>query len=223
MWWELLVDRFVVASVGFDERFIVRLLISARLGVGSEDFLLLVMPEDDSERCLAVVEAVKKLVHTYGLRLNLETLRVNVDSFWESAGSVRKSVEKLYEERGSPELIVLLSGGMRALILEVLSGCVATGLRGNVIVYREDLKGHVEFPLDLLKIDKPMLQHIRVLEVIRSLGGRANLKGIMDKLYLSKASAHRRVRELEEIGLVRVERRGRASKILLTEKAKLWV
>ena len=213
----------VVASVGFDERFIVRLMISARLGVGSDDFLLLVMPSGDDVRCASVVEAVKRFIENYGLRLGLEVLTVDVGSFWGSAGSVRRTVENLYGKLNPSKLIVLLSGGMRALILEVLTGCIATGLKGQILVYREDLKGHIEFPLEILKIEKPTVEHVKILKIINELSGKANLKDITYKLNISKASAHRRVKELENMNLVKIEHKGRASKILLTEKAELWI
>lgn len=218
-----MVDRLVIASVGFDERFIVRLMVSCSLGVGSYDHLLLVMPSGDDVRCSGVVDSVKAFISNYELKLGLDVVTVDVAGFWSSAGTIRKTIENLYSKLEPKELIVLLSGGMRALIMEVLVGCIATGLKGQVLVYREDLKGHIEFPLEILNIEKPTIEHTRILKIIHELGGSANLKDIKHKLKISKATAHRKIKELENMNIVRIEHRGRASKILLTEKAKLWI
>ena len=212
---------FVVASVGFDERFIVRLIVSSKLGVLSEDVLLLVMPLGDDVRSLNVVRAVEKFIGSYGLKVKLHVLRVDVADFWGSAGKVRGKVEEIFGKHVPEKLIVLLSGGMRALILETLTGCVATGLKGEIIVYREDLKGYVNFPLETFKIEKPPLEELNVLAMVRD--GLVNLRSIASALGVSKTSAFRIIKRLEEKGLVRVEYRGRASKIVLTDKAKLWL
>ena len=53
--------------------------------------------------------------------------------------------------------------------------------------------------------------------------GLVNLRSIASALGVSKTSAFRIIKRLEEKGLVRVEYRGRASKIVLTDKAKLWL
>jgi len=212
---------FVVASVGFDERFIVRLIVSSKLGVLSEDVLLLVMPLGDDVRSLNVVRAVEKFIGSYGLKVKLHVLRVDVADFWGSAGKVRGKVEEIFGKHVPEKLIVLLSGGMRALILETLTGCVATGLKGEIIVYREDLKGYINFPLETFKIEKPPLEELNVLAMVRD--GLVNLRSIASALGVSKTSAFRIIKRLEEKGLVRVEYRGRASKIVLTDKAKLWL
>ena len=218
-----LVGCFVVASVGFDERFIVRLIVSSKLGVLSEDVLLLVMPLGDDVRSLNVVRAVEKFIGSYGLKVKLHVLRVDVADFWGSAGKVRGKVEEIFGKHVPEKLIVLLSGGMRALILETLTGCVATGLKGEIIVYREDLKGYVDLPLETFKINKPSPSELEVLNALRKLGGQGNLGAIARSLHVSKPTVHRIVRELEVKGLVRVERKGRASKVVLAEKAELWV
>lgn len=216
------VDRFVVASVGFDERFIVRLMVSCGLGVGSSDFILLVTPEEGEDRCLRVVEHVREFTRSYRLNLSLEVLRVDVGSFWGAAGSVRNAVEEYFSKLNPREFIVLLSGGMRALVLEVLLGCIASRLKGKVIVYREDLKGHIEFPLEIFSVERPSIEELKVLKVLKE-SETANLRVIAAKLNTSKASAFRIVKRLEEKSLVKVEHRGRASRIILTEKAKLWI
>lgn len=216
-----MVGCFVVASVGFDERFIVRLIVSSKLGVSSEDVLLLVMPSSDDVRGLNVVRAVEKFISNYGLKINLHVLKINVGSFWEASGAVRKNIEKIFSKYVPEKLVILLSGGMRALILETLTGCIAAGLKGDIVVYREDLKGYIEFPLETLKIEKPPVEELRILKMIKE--GKVNLKSIAKVLSVSKTSAFRMVKRLEERGLVRIEHRGRASKIVLTEKAKLWI
>ncbi|OYT52861.1 MAG: hypothetical protein B6U76_09240, partial [Desulfurococcales archaeon ex4484_217_2] len=130
-------------------------------------------------------------------------------------------VEEIFGKHVPEKLIVLLSGGMRALILETLTGCIATGLKGEIIAYREDLKGYINFPLETFKIEKPPLEELNVLAMVRD--GLVNLRSIASALGVSKTSAFRIIKRLEEKGLVRVEYRGRASKIVLTDKAKLWL
>lgn len=220
----VLTDRLVVASIGFDERFLVRLIVNSKLGVNSDDLLLLVLPiNDEDKRSRKVIDYVNNFIESYRLKIKVKCLTVDVNSFWRAAGKIRSELEKMIYDYKPVNVIILLSGGMRILILEVLVGCLATGIRGDVISYREDLKGLVIFPLNIMSVKRPPIDCIKILRFLNKKGGKGNLRDISSHLLISKSTAHRRVKELEESGYVKVIHKGKASKIVLTEKAFLWL
>lgn len=220
----MLINRLVVASVGFDERFLVRLIVTSKLGVNSNDLLLLIMPiGEEDKRSSYVIDYVRHFIRNYKLRIDVKCLTVDISNFWKATGEIRREIEGLVYEYSPQDMIILLSGGMRVLILEVLIGCLATGITGRVLSYREDLKGSITFPLNILSIKRPSIDCIKVLKILNKIGGKGNLKDISSHLLLSKSSTQRRVKELEENGYVKIIRKGKASKIVLTEKAFLWL
>lgn len=220
-----MIGRLIIATVGFEEKFIIRFMISSRLGIDSEDLLLLTIPITSDSRSRETVEIIKKLSSDYDIKLRIEVLNVDINSFWFSVGKIRGTVESILNKFTPREVIVLLSGGMRALILETLVGCVLTGLKGRVVVHREDSEGYVEFPLEVLKMVNLPIEHIKVLDIVRRglKEERMNLKMLAEALGTSKASAYRIIRELKNLGLVEVEHKGRASRIALTEKSQLFL
>ncbi|MEM1558092.1 MAG: CRISPR-associated CARF protein Csa3 [Candidatus Bathyarchaeia archaeon] len=220
-----MIGRLIIATVGFEEKFIVRFMISSRLGIESEDLLLLTIPITSDSRSRETVEIIKKLSSDYDIKLRIEVLNVDINYFWFSVGKIRRTIEDILSKFTPREVIVLLSGGMRALILETLVGCFLTGLKGRVVVHREDSEGYVEFPLEVLKMVNPPTEHRKALDIIRrSLKeDRMTLKMLAERLGTSKASAYRIVRELKNLGLVEVEHKGRASRITLTEKSQLFL
>jgi len=220
-----LIGRLIIATVGFEEKFIVRFMISSRLGVDSEDLLLLIVPVTSGSKSREVIEVIKKFSSDYDIKLHVEVLSVDVNSFWFSVGKIRRTIEEIVSRFTPRETIALLSGGMRALILETLIGCSFSGLKGRVVVHREDSEGYVEFPLEVLKMVSPPIEYVRALDIIRKSlkEDRMTLKMLAEKLGTSKASAYRIIRELKSLGLVEVQHKGRASRIVLTEKSQLFL
>lgn len=222
-----MVGVLVLASVGFDERFIVRHVVSTGLGVGGRDKIYAFLPaEDKDDRGLKVVDSVRELADRYGLGLEFEVVRVDVGDFWGSAGAVRRVVEKSSKDPLLRELHLLLGGGMRVLGFIVFTGALAARYRparSNVYIYREDLRGWVVFPLDVYSIERPPQQVIDTLAKLSSANNRVSISRLASDMGVAKSTLHRRIIYMEKSGLVKLEKKGRFSRIRLLDPAKLWL
>ena len=215
--------RLVACPLGFDERFVVRAIIQLRLGLGSHDALALFLPVEGDPRGLDAFNRVKRMVESYNLDLTLSLSEISVDDFWKGAGQIRKCLEELANKLGSPKLCVVLGGGMRILSLQVLIGVLALNLGGDVLIYREDLKGSVTFSLDALRgLKKPSEEHLKILRVIRRRPG-LSFSELADEISMPKATLHKRLQELKDMGLVSVRHEGRRVFISTTPRASLWL
>ncbi len=216
----------VLASVGFDERFIVRHIVSTGLGVGSEDIIYAFIPTGDDERGLRVIEAVKELISRYGLHLTVDSLSLDVGDFWGSAGKVRRTVEDVSKKRSPQAMHILLGGGMRVLGFIIFTGALAARYKpqeSTTYIYREDLRGHITFPLEIFKIERPPQHIIDTLMALMDSGKSSSISSLARSLRIAKSTLHRRVAYMEKTGLVTIERRGRSSRIKLLDPAKLWI
>jgi len=214
--------RLVACPLGFDERFVVRAIIQLRLGLEGQDVLALFLPLEGDPRGLEALNRVEQMVGNYNLNLLLRSEEVDIDDFWEGAGQVRRCLEVLVDELAPSKLHVVLGGGMRILSLQVLMGALALGLSGDVLVYREDLKGSVAFSLNALRtLRRPSDEHIKVLEAVRRKPG-LSFSELAREISMPKATLHKRLQELKNMGLITVGHEGRKAVINITPRAKLW-
>jgi len=215
--------KLVACPLGFDERFVIRAIIQLRLGLESHDALVLFLPTEGDPRSLEAFNRISRMVENYNLDLALNLREINVDDFWRGASQVRRCLEELASKLGSPELHLILGGGMRILSLQVLVGALALGLGGEVLVYREDLKGSVRLPLDALRdLERPSENHLKLLEVIKRRPG-LSLSELAHETSMPKTTLHKRLQELKSMKLISVRYEGRRVFISITPRAKLWL
>lgn len=214
-----------IFSLGFDERFLVKHAITEGLGVKGQDMVLAIYPRtEESEKVKRAIEALNEMVRQYELNISVEEFQVDLESFWTACGMVRARLEDTISEERPERMQIVLGGGMRIMVVALLLGAAAVRFRpeAEVLVYREDLKGSIKFPLDLVKVETPSGEELKVLRKIRE-KGRTTLSEVARELGLSKTAAFRKVSSLNKGGYVKVVRRGRGSFIELEEKSRLWL
>ena len=212
----------LICSVGFDERFIVRTIVDFRLGIKSRDGIILFLPRDADPRSYGVINRIEDFIRSYKLNIELFSYEIDIDDFWKGAGRVRKILEEILDRIGPEMVYVMLGGGMRLLILEILIGTVAAGVRGEIIVYKEDLTGKSSFPINILRMEKPSTSLIQLLEKIVEKPG-ISFSELSDLLKISKSTLHKRLRTLQHMGLVSIEKIGKSVRISPLPYAHFWL
>jgi len=212
----------IICSVGFDERFIVRAIISLKLGIKSMDGLVLFLPKKADLRSKKVIERINEIIRNYGLNIELYSYEVDIDSFWQAAGSIRTHTEFVLNKIGPKYVYLMLGGGMRLLIIEILMGVIASGVNGEVIIYKEDLSGEASFPLQFITIKKPPSQLINLLRIIAE-NPDSSLTFLAKKTNLPKSTLHKWLKKLHEMNLISIGRKGRSIEVELLPQAHLWI
>jgi CRISPR-associated protein Csa3 len=196
----------VVFTFGFEERFAFRSLM--RRGVGESDKVAVLIPsnrpDERSDKALASLDDfVKKYVNGQGV----VRYDIDIDDFYTAV----TSIAGLFRSWAERPIILNLSGGMRLLIVETLVATIYCGIPIKVEMETEDGKTYTEFETpDLLPVRLDELD----IEILKTLSNvKLTLKFLAEALQVAKPTAWRRVKKLQELGLVELERvadRGRS-------------
>jgi CRISPR-associated protein Csa3 len=196
----------ITYTFGFDERFAFRSLLRRGLG-GSDKVAVLVpsnRPDEKSENALSSLDNfVKRYVNGEGVM----RYEIEIDDFYVAV-TIIAGIFRSWAER---PIILNLSGGMRLLIVETLVAAVYCGIPIKVEMETEDSKTFTEFETpDLLPVRLDELD----IEILKTLSNvKLTLKFLAEALQVAKPTAWRRVKKLQELGLVELERvtdRGRS-------------
>jgi CRISPR-associated protein Csa3 len=196
----------ITYTFGFDERFAFRSLLRRGLG-GSDKVAVLVpsnRPDEKSENALSSLDNfVKRYVNGEGVM----RYEIEIDDFYVAV----TIIAGLFRSWAERPIILNLSGGMRLLIVETLVAAVYCGIPIKVEMETEDGKTFTEFETpDLLPVRLDELD----IEILKTLSNvKLTLKFLAEALQVAKPTAWRRVKKLQELGLVELERvtdRGRS-------------
>jgi len=188
----------IAFTFGFDEKFAFRSLL--RRGVGKNDKVAVLFPrnrpDERSERALASLDDfVKKYVNGEGVT----RYEVEIDDFYAAVSYI----SELFRSWAEKPTILNLSGGMRLLIIESLVAAVYCGIPIKVEMETEDGKTYAEF--ETLHLYPIKLENLDI-EILRMLSNvKLSLKIIAEALHISRPTAWRHVKKLQQLGLVEVE------------------
>jgi len=202
------VGRLFVVTLGFDEKFAVRALM--RRGVGRDDAVVVFLPREESrdERAARALEALRGIVEGL-VQGGLREVELDVEDFVSAVAAVRSTVR----EYGASEVYGSLSGGMRALVVEVLLGLMMLeGVRVFVDVDLESLRGYVSIPLHVFKAPR----RDRWVSILRALEEAGGVRGVSAVTGYSPATVSREIKQMRALGLVDDELR-------LTEAGRLYL
>jgi CRISPR-associated protein Csa3 len=183
-----------LVTLGFSETFALRGILSR--GLREEDRVIIVMPSKEDPRAEKAKSSLLDVLTKAMPNLKYNELRLPHEDFYGSVKIVRDSVRSFAER----PVYVNLSGGMRLVILETLLGLITANIDGEIEVYSEDYSTQVSFriwdmtPVYLDREDR------RVLEMVSD--GITSPTEIAEKTGISKATAWRKLKRLEELGLV---------------------
>ena len=205
------VTRLVVASLGFDEKLVVRSLIG--LGLQVDDVILLVYVEPFEEISRAkVLNALKSVVELFKpIVSDVRKLAVSGRSLRDDLVLIAKNLKGVVEEKDVREVVVVLVGGMRILIPLLITSTLLIAARKNVdvsfIFARED--GLYSFTLgpEYLKTPSVGPREAELLKVIHSMEGAQRgriVEQAVARLGVAQSMVYRMFYSLQKKGLIEV-------------------
>lgn len=217
-----MVERAIVLTLGFDERFALRALM--RAAPLKDDKVIVFLPNIKDERAERALNLLKDFYHKIG-GTALETHELPIA---EPMLSIAQIYRVLVQELRQRKLYFSLSGGMRALILEVLAAAIAAAKyvpNTEIEVELENLSGMVKFTLTHFMLSPPGSLDLSILTAIKelqSIGIQSTLSTIYSKRDIPRSTLHRRLKDLMERGYVKSEKLGKSIIYSLTELGMIW-
>jgi len=201
----------IIATVGFDEKLIVRALM--KLGIKERYKVLLVysLSGGDYERT-KVKNAVKNLKEILKpLGLQIRDVEIPVENILEDVKKLTKELLNLQPFK----TVAILVGGMRLLIGEVLialslyKSFVRPEAEIELFFMREDGTYDVHVPIEVFLLPKVSLRERQILKEIYEEGGSVERPRLVEKesktLNVSKSQIYKLLDNLEEKKLVEIK------------------
>ncbi|MBC7091872.1 MAG: CRISPR locus-related DNA-binding protein [Nitrososphaeria archaeon] len=188
-----------VITFGFDEKFALRTV--ARRGLRTGDEVLVILPRPVDERADRAYQHFSEILSR--MFQDLKICRFEVDS--RNLLDTLVELTKIFRERSGERFVFSLSGGFRALILEVLVAATMLGIDGDVEVEFEDSSSIISFPL---KWNRPIfLDDVEKRILLEVRNGVNTVSGLVKCTGLSKATVWRKVKGLENGGFLELKGR----------------
>ena len=207
----------LILTLGFDEKFCYRAIL--RHGIKEGDKIILITA-GLVEKVKKAYEWIKAFVErSYDVEVRL--IRIDVKNFTKAI----REVMHILDEFKDYNLIVNLSGGMRALAVIMLLALMIKPIRNvKLEIELEDFSGLIEIPQHLLRIHEIRQnltdEKIEILKLIAQ--GLKDVKSLSKALKKGVSTIRRHISSLEELGLVEVEKR-KPLKVKTTELANLML
>ena len=211
--------RALVASFGFDERFVVRAIIRHGIGVGD---LLLLITSTSTEKTLTAYNYVKDLASKVGAQVELLQLGDKVYSFPDLVTELKRILLELLKSYDG--ITILLSGGMRVLVLGLYTAALLIPQnvkeRISLEIDTEDRGIHIAIPNELLYILTPpdLGARINVLRAVVESPG-LTIEELSQKLGKDESTIRRQIQTLAKLKLITIEG-SRPQRIKPTQIAK---
>ena len=205
----------LILTLGFDEKFCYRAILRHGIKEGDKIILITAGLVDKVRKAYEWIKAFVERSYDVEVRL----IQVDVKNFTKAI----KEVAKLLEDFKEYDLVVNLSGGMRALAIIVLLALTVRSMRNvKVEIELEDFSGLIEIPQQLLRIHEIKRnltnEKLEILKLISQ--GLKDVKSLSKTLKKDASTIRRHISSLEELGLVTIEKR-KPLKIKTTELADL--
>ncbi|WP_338602900.1 CRISPR-associated CARF protein Csa3 [Sulfolobus tengchongensis] len=194
----------LIVTLGFDEKFQIRAIMRRAPNLEK----VIITGSFKEEKAKKALDSLMEFFKMTGF--SFELVEVDPHDFY---GTVVTMSRLILSNQGK-EFVVNLSGGMRSLILAVLSSFILTNMDAEVEVETEDFKKVITFKISDLRAPSLSADHINILDAISK--GYNTVNSIHNLLNMPLSTVWRRLRELRSDGLVTEDNR-------LTEKGKLML
>ncbi len=194
-----------MATLGFDERPVIRTM--SEKGFEGITKIYLIRPLDDDPRGSKAVAEIRKIASIAGVSdEDVVSFRVDPRMFWESVSLIHDLMASILAS-SREEVVVLLGGGLRALILEAYTA---------FLLIPCDARSRLRLRIDLEIGGQPIIinggeipirnidisdAELRILEVVAANPG-LNLTGISDVLVKPTSTIHKSLKRLLAHGLL---------------------
>jgi len=202
------VNKVFIATLGFDEKFVIGGLVRNNVSKGDRVFLLTVEPID--EKVLTAYNRVREFTINYVKGVKPELVSFPLKNFADLTKRIIEFMDSILKRK--MDLYVNLSGGMRVLVLSTynalffLSRKLADyGVSLNVEVELENRAGIFEagpgffnlaaFYSDLTRGD---------LDFLELIGERSSLRELTEKTGLQPSTISKKLDRMKRFGLVKV-------------------
>ncbi len=194
-------NRLLVATIGFDERPVIRAVL--RHGLKFDKMLLLRPREPSDPRSNRVIENIRGIIEKTGMGVEVTVGEVTVNDFYRGVGEIKKHI--MGEIKGSrKEILLLLGGGMRSLVLETLVAAIQLSrellIEGLLEV---DIEGSTHYTSARIEDLVPLTISPQERRVLEELAGKPRtLAELVSRLDIPKTTLWKILRRLEEKRLV---------------------
>ncbi len=187
--------KLIAVTIGFQTTLVLRSLL--RHSVEKGDLVYVIAADTTDEYARAkVINAVKDIESVVG---NVNVIYVKPSNLVDSVKALVNMFNKANEV---DEVLLVLSGGMRALLIEVLLTAIhkVPSTKKTIIhAELENLENYIEIPLNLLKINISREEK----EILRTLKeSPMNLSELSRTLGKPKTTIFRKLRKLINLNLV---------------------
>lgn len=210
-----------MATIGFEEKFALRALI--RVGLEPKDAII-ILTGPLVEKTVKAIDTLRKFLdYIPSIELDIHEVE-DVHYFVSAVYTIKRLLAKLANEYDKVYLI--LSGGMRALILEVFTAYLLLPReltrKVSVELDTEDLKGTISIPQGLPTLLLPVYLGAKyeVLKVVVKNNG-ATIDELVKTTGRDSSTIRKYLNFLEGLGLITVKRR--PLRAMPTDLARLMV
>ena len=203
----------LVATLGFDEKFTIRALMRHADEINK---VVIVAAEPFEERAAKALSEVEKFIKSYLGDKVIEVIRVDPSNTYDAIVKL-KNVFATYEN-----YIVNISGGMRALIVELLIAYVLSRAKGVIEIELENLRGLVTLPPEIFTLPPLSSEELKILrEIVRR--EFASPRELMEDLDIPRSTFYKYVKSLTLKRLILVRRQNKKTIYEPAELAKIIV
>jgi len=189
---------FVLATLGFDEKFIIRDLFARGI---EENTKLVLLSSGKDNRTLVAYENIRKLAEIAGFKVEMITLDLK-----DHVNSISKIKEIIRENIGQEKIVFNLSGGQRLLIFYVILAIISLEVYGELVIHSEAGDFTLNLPTNVLFRHPLDEEEYAILKFLKK-NGRANLNTISDELGIPKVTAWRKINKLLKLELIKKKER----------------
>ncbi|MCY0860531.1 MAG: CRISPR-associated CARF protein Csa3 [Sulfolobaceae archaeon] len=208
---------YLVTTLGFDEKFQIRSLMRHS---GEVEEVIIVKPKeadenkDTAKKARAALNSFQEILNKLGVKYEVIDIEIN-----NLEAALIKLVQRFKELKGK-KVVVNVSGGMRALILEVIFSFLILGMDVDFEMETEDFSALLTFSSNDVNFTELDEDEKALLIAVNK--GVNTVNRLHKNLNIPLSTAWRRVRKLESKGcLKRTATENANSKLELTLKGRI--
>jgi len=190
----------MIATLGFDEKFITRELL--RRGV-DENIKLIIFTSGKEEKTEEAYATIVKLSKTIPFQVDRRDFDIT-DPY--TVILEMKSIIKQGISQNVDRIVFNISGGQRILIFCLICDIITTGVMGELVIQSESGTFYTTFPTSILFNEKLDEMDKQILNFLNN-RGKSSSKIISSELKIPQVTVWRRIKRLQELGLIQYKKR----------------
>ncbi len=205
-----------IATIGYTEWPIASAIIKHGLTEGDRIFLL--MPEKGDDRSKSAVSEVRNFISKFATNVEVSEVPVPIHNPVDGISTLAKLIAKEASQRR--DLIVNLSGGMKALVIEAVLALTLIRAENLLVELKTEDKVDLQIPKVWGMLQETSSEEKRVLKTM-SKQTSLSLSGLAKALKVSVPTAHRLSKNLEKTGAIASKKIGKERIMELTPMGRI--